>query len=133
MEIDFLSIEDVLSIHVDQLTRYGGISGIRDIGLLESAVAMPAITFDNNYVHTSLPEMAAAYLFHIARNHPFLDGNKRTATVAALVFLRLNGFYLETSDEELTQTVLDVVSGTVHKNELASFIDSHLIEVQNDT
>ena len=77
--------------------------------------------------------MAAAYLFHIARNHPFLDGNKRTATVAAIVFLRLHGFYLETSNEELTQTVLDVVSGTVQKDELASFIESHLIEDQNVT
>ncbi|MDO4588211.1 MAG: type II toxin-antitoxin system death-on-curing family toxin [Planctomycetia bacterium] len=133
MDIDFLTIEDVLNIHIDQLTRYGGLSGIRDIGLLESAVAMPTTTFGGEFVHTSLSEMAAAYLFHIARNHPFLDGNKRTATVAAIVFLRLNGFYLETSDEELALTVLDVVAGTVQKNELASFINSHLTKDQNDT
>jgi death on curing protein len=120
-EYDFLSVEDVLDIHIDQLQRYGGLSGIRDQCLLESAIAMPQATFDGNYVHSDLFEMAAAYLFHLGRNHPFLDGNKRTATVSALVFLRLNDYDLNTDNEILTSTVLDVIAGKISKAELAQF------------
>lgn len=120
-EYDFLSVEDVLDIHIDQLQRYGGLSGIRDQCLLESAIAMPQATFDGNYVHSDLFEMAAAYLFHLGRNHPFLDGNKRTATVSAFVFLRLNDYDLNTDNEILTSTVLDVIAGKISKAELAQF------------
>lgn len=125
-EIDFLSVEDVLAIHLDQLNQYGGISGIRDIGLLESAVAAPQTTFDNRYLHSDLFEMAAAYLFHIGKNHPFLDGNKRTATVSALVFLYLNDRPLIVSNESLTNIVLDVVSGKTSKTKLAAFFRNNI-------
>lgn len=121
-EPDFLSWEDILDIHRDQLGRYGGMAGIRDVGLLESAITMPQTTFDGIYVHTDLFEMAAAYLYHIGMNHPFLDGNKRTATVASLVFLSLNGYKIQVENESLTTTVLSVVTGKMSKRELASYL-----------
>ncbi len=81
-----LSLAEVLEIHRDQIERYGGHAGLRDLGLLQSALAMPAARFGGRYLHGDLLEMAAAYLFHIEQNHPFIDGNKRTGTVAAIVF-----------------------------------------------
>lgn len=123
--VDFLSVEDILNIHCDQLERYGGIAGIRDMGLLESAVAMPKATFSGDYLHGDIFEMATAYLFHIGKNHPFLDGNKRTGTVATLVFLLLNGYSLQVDDESLTKIVLDVMTGNIDKTELAQFFRNH--------
>jgi len=86
----FLSVQRVLALHSLQLKLFGGSEGVRDQSLLESAIAMPATSFGGQYVHADLAEMAAAYLFHLNKNHPFIDGNKRTATAAALVFLKLN-------------------------------------------
>ncbi len=86
----FLTLDDVLGIHADQIRVYGGASGLRDLELLRSAIAMPETTFDGEYLHPSAFEMAAAYLFHLVRNHPFVDGNKRTALMCAFVFLGLN-------------------------------------------
>src|SRR5437867_10279787 len=86
----FLSLDEILEIHKDQIARYGGMAGIRDLGLLQSALAQPQATFGSQFLHADLIEMAAAYLFHIVQNHPFIDGNKRVGAVAALVFLQLN-------------------------------------------
>ena len=91
----FLTLDEVLALHADQIRRSGGRAGIRDLGLLTSAVAMPEASFDDDYLHTNHFEMAAAYLFHIVRNHPFVDGYKRTGLMAALLFLGLNGLRLE--------------------------------------
>ena len=77
----FLSLAEVLEIHRDQIERYGGDPGIRDLDLLQSALAIPAAGFGGQYLHNDLYEMAAAYLFHITQNHPFVDGNKRTGAV----------------------------------------------------
>ena len=82
----FLDVDDVLEIHAAQLEVYGGGAGLRDRGLLESAVAQPQSSFDGELVHEGLFAMAAAYLFHIVSNHPFVDGNKRTGMLAAIVF-----------------------------------------------
>ena len=82
MEPDFLTLDEVLRIHLDQIERYGGQSGLRDLGLLESAVNMPRASFAGRHAHTDLFEQAAAYLFHIVSNHPFIDGNKRTGSAA---------------------------------------------------
>lgn len=86
-DVDFLTLDDVQFIHRDQTTRYGGDPGIRDRNLLDSALAQPRASFGAEFLHAFPFEMAAAYLYHIVRNHPFLDGNKRTGAVAALVFL----------------------------------------------
>ncbi len=88
---DFLTLDDVLAMHDDQLERFGGSAGIRDMGALESAIAMTTATFDGEFLHQDLFNMAAAYAFHIAENQPFVDGNKRTALNAALVILDING------------------------------------------
>jgi death on curing protein len=93
--IRFLSVENVLQIHADTIREEGGASGIRDLGMLESAVAMPQAQFGGVLLHPDLAAMAAAYLFHIANNHAFVDGNKRAASLAALVFLDLNGLAWE--------------------------------------
>ncbi len=93
--VDFLQIQDVLLLHGDQVDRYGGEHGVRDLALLESAVAQPQATFGGEFLHKDLFEMAAAYLFHIVQNHPLVDGNKRTGLVTALTFLDFNGVQID--------------------------------------
>ena len=95
MTPEFLTLEDILEIHALQLERYGGGDGIRERGLLESATAQPMATFDGEFVHNGLFEMAAAYLFHIVSNPPFIDANKRTGLLSALVFLERTGQLIE--------------------------------------
>lgn len=117
----FLGLEEVLQIHADQSERHGGSSGIRDLGLLESAIAMPQASFGGQLLHADIFEMAAAYLFHIVRNHPFMDGNKRVGTAAALVFLRLNGASIRVTNAALVKTVLAVAQGKIGKAAVAEF------------
>src|SRR5437588_8405063 len=107
----FLALDEVLEIHRDQLARYGGAAGIRDLGLLQSALAQPQATFRGQFLHADLFEMASAYLFHIVQNHPFLDGNKRVGAVAALVFLLLNDQDIKATNQELEALVLSVAQG----------------------
>jgi death-on-curing protein len=121
----FLTLEDVLFLHQDQIERYGGMAGLRDLGLLDSALATPAATFAGSHLHESLPHMAAAYVFHIAKNHPFLDGNKRTALAAAIAFLGLNGWILDADPDELAAVVLAVADGTASKSALTVFFEGH--------
>ena len=125
MDPQFLALDDVLFIHEDRIRKYGGSSGLRDLGLLESAVAMPQATFGGAYLHGTIDEMAAAYLFHIARNHPSVDGNKRTALACALAFLRLNGVRVAASEDELYDLVIGCVEGVVGKAEIAAFFEAH--------
>ena len=122
----FLTLDEVLAIHGDQVRRYGGRPGLRDLGLLSSALAMPQASFGGTYLHTSLPEMAAAYLFHLAQNHPFVDGNKRTALATALAFLWLNDLRLEAQEDDLTALVMGMAAGRVGKADAAVFIASHV-------
>lgn len=121
MEPKFLTLAEVLEIHQDQLARYGGDAGIRDVGLLKSAIAMPTTTYGGQYLHTDLFEMGAAYLFHIAQNHPFVDGNKRVGAVAALVFFILNGVNIDAEEDDLDEMVLAVARGELPKSEVAAF------------
>ena len=122
MNPDFLTIEDVLEIHRVQLSRFGGSSGIRDQGLLESALAQPMTTFDGKFIHTDLFSMAAAYLFHVAKNHAFVDGNKRTALLAALVFLDVNGVAIDHSSESLYDLTKAIAEGQTGKGEAARIL-----------
>jgi death-on-curing protein len=121
----FLTLAEILEIHRDQINRYGGDLGIRDLGLLQSAVAMPAAGFGGRFVHGDLYEMAAAYLFHIVQNHPFVDGNKRTGVVAALVFLALNNVVVEAEEGVLEKVVWTVARGEAEKGTLAEFFREH--------
>ena len=124
----FLTLDEVLALHADQIARYGGRPGLRDLGLLESALAMPRTTYGRVYLHPSLPEMAAAYLFHLAGNHPFVDGNKRVGLAAAIAFLGLNGLWLEADPDELAELVLRTARGEASKAELAEFIRERVVE-----
>lgn len=127
MKVVFLGLEDVLALHASRIERYGGTRGVRNLGLLESALATPAATFGGAFLHPTLPEMAAAYLFHLVKNHPFLDGNKRTGLAAMLVFLGLNGLDLVAEEDHLADVVLGVAAGTTSKAEVAVFIESHTV------
>jgi death-on-curing protein len=119
---EFLDIEDALEIHAMQLERFGGLDGVRDLGLLESALAQPCATFGDEFLHADLFEMAAAYLFHLVSNHPFVDGNKRTGLICALTFLGINGIEIERDDPELERMVMAVAQGQMDKPQIASFI-----------
>ena len=123
--IEFLDLSDVMQIHVDQINRYGGTPEIRSAELLESAIEQPRATFGGSHLHALPFEMAAAYLFHIVMNHPFVDGNKRTGTVAALVFLDWNGFAFEARPGELSDLTLAVTSSAIGKREIAEFFEAH--------
>jgi death-on-curing protein len=123
----FLTLDEVLGIHADQIRTYGGGAGLRDLELLRSALAMPETTFDDEYLHPSVFEMAGAYLFHIARNHPFVDGSKRTALMCALVFLGLNGQRLGAAAEDLYRLVDGVAAGTVDKAEVTVFLKRNAV------
>jgi death-on-curing protein len=103
-----------------------GSHGVRDPGLLASAIATAETSVGGVYLHPSLAEMAAAYLFHVARNHPFLDGNKRAALATALAFIWLNDRRLEADVDELTELVMGVAAGSVVKAEVAVFIRARL-------
>jgi death on curing protein len=126
----FLTLDEAFLIHTDQIRRYGGRHGVRDLRLLSSALAMPEASFGGLHLHTSLAEMAAAYLFHIAQNHPFLDGNKRAALASALAFIWLNDQRLEASENDLTELVMGVAAGRVGKAETAVFIGARLRPVR---
>ena len=116
----FLSEEAVRLIHADQLAEFGGAQGVRDPGLLVSAVAQPRATFDGRFLHQAPYEMAAAYLFHIVRDHPFVDGNKRTGLIAALVFLDLNGVDVDQERAELHDLTVAVAEGRLEKGKIAA-------------
>ena len=122
MEPEFLQLPDVVRIHADQIERYGGPPGIRDLGLLESALAMPRASFAGEWLHRDRYEMAAAYAFHFCQNHPFVDGNKRTGLACGLVFLELNGITIQDTEGRLYQTMIDVASGTLDKLGLAQVL-----------
>jgi death-on-curing protein len=118
-------MSEILIIYEDQIRRYGGQYGIRDISLLSSALALPESTYDKQYLHKSIPEMACAYAFHISENHPFIDGNKRTALASALVFLDLNGYDFTSSEDDIYETMMLVAKGELKKDQLKDFFIKH--------
>lgn len=117
----FLTVEEVIEIHAWQVEEFGGDRAILDVRLLESAVAMPRQAFGGQYVHEDFAAMAAAYLYHLVKNHPFADGNKRTGIHAALVFLELNGFELEIPVDEAERVAIGVAAGGLGKEDAAQF------------
>jgi len=124
--IRFLSVDDVLAIHEDTMNREGGLAGLRDPGLLVSAVTMPQQQFGGQYLHEDLAAMAAAYLFHIAQNRPFLDGNKQVAAMAALVFLDANSVTKLPPPDELEKATLDLAAGKMDKETLTGWMRQHI-------
>ena len=120
----WLSVRLMLAAHEEQLAEHGGPEGVRDPGLLESALARPQ--HRALYGTPDAAELAASYAFGLARNHPFVDGNKRASFVALEVFLELNGWSLVASDEACVQTVLRLAAGQLEEDELAAWIREHV-------
>ncbi|MHB8419827.1 MAG: type II toxin-antitoxin system death-on-curing family toxin [Myxococcales bacterium] len=123
---DFLNVDEVLELHEEAIESFGGSAGVRDRGLLESAVAAPQAFFDGSFLHDGVLEMAAALAFHLCKNHPFVDGNKRTAFYAALAFMERNGYttYNPAGGESLADVLVAVAEGRMGKEELVEVLRS---------
>lgn len=123
-EIEWLDLDIILDVQAEQLALFGGADGVRDQGLLESAMARPVNK--HGCGETSLAARAAAYAFGIAQNHPFVDGNKRTAFAAIIVFLGLNGIDFRVAPAEATAVMLDLAAGAIDEETLARWISDNL-------
>lgn len=117
----FLTFNQVLILHKMQISQFGGIEGVKDEGLLLSALAQPESGLENEYFHKNLFEMSAAYLFHLVKNHAFNDGNKRIAALTASVFLQINGIVVTANEDEFEKLVLDAAQSIVKKEQIADF------------
>jgi death on curing protein len=111
-----LTVANVLEIHAEAISQFGGSAGIREMALLESAVAAPQASFGGEPVYTNLIEVAAAYHFFLCRNHPFVDGNKRAALGACIVFLRLNGIEPQSDSQSWEDRTLDVAASKLDRD-----------------
>lgn len=125
-ELVWISERVVVAIHRRQLAEHGGLEGIRDEGLLQSALSRPKNLLAYSQSSPDLASLAAAYAYGIVQNHPFVDGNKRTAYVVMRTFLKLNGYDIQASDEEKYQIWIDLAAGKLVEEELASWIREHL-------
>lgn len=129
--VRFLTVSEVLKLHKLQIQDFGGADGIRSGELLESAVMQPQSGFGGFMLHKNIIEMAAAYLFHICQNHPFVDGNKRTALDACYFFLFFNGYELSGNEDEIADFVLDVAAGKAKKSDVARFLKRNTTKLNN--
>jgi death-on-curing protein len=112
-----LTVEVVQEIHAEAIGQFGGSAGIREMALLESAVAAPQASFGGESVYTDLAEVAAAYLFFLCRNHPFVDGNKRAALGSCIIFLRLNGVEPQSDSQAWEDLTLDVAASRIDREQ----------------
>jgi death-on-curing protein len=117
----FLSLEQVKALHKLQIDQFGGSHGVRDEGLLLSALAQPESGYGDEYFHGDIYSMAAAYLFHLVKNHAFHDGNKRIAALTAAVFLQVNGLKVIADEDEFEKLLLDAAQSLVTKEQIADF------------
>jgi len=124
-EPTWISLRLIESIHQRQLAEHGGLEGVRDQAMLESAAERPRQKFAYRDASTDIPELAAAYAFGLSRNHPFIDGNKRTAAVICELFLELNNFQLLSSDVDLYPFFLALASGELKENQLVDWLRSN--------
>lgn len=118
----FFTVEQVIELHDAFLEDHGGLPGIRDKGLLISAVEMPKASMFGEYLHKTIYDKAAAYLFHMVQNHPFNDGNKRTGALTTILFLEENGIKITFSDHDYEEFVVSVAQGQKNKKEIAYFL-----------
>ena len=125
-DLQFLHVEDVKRLHDLSIARHGGSYGIRDEGLLDSAVQMPSQTFGGVFLHPTLGSQAAAYLFHLCQNHAFIDGNKRIGLLACEAFLRLNGYELTFNNSKAEEITLRVAEGKLSKEDLVARLEESL-------
>jgi len=120
----YISLEKVLEIHDQLVDEYGGLKGVLNLGLLQSALECPKAMFDKRYLHRTIFDKAAAYLFHIAKNHSFVDGNKRTAGMVSMVFLVVNNIEFTITDGSYEEVILKTAQGKISKKEIAKFFRS---------
>lgn len=121
----FLTFEQAITIHDDQIERYGGKHGIARIELLESAIMRPQTTFGGQQLYPSLFDKAAALMHSLIMNHAFIDGNKRTASVSAITFLELNGYRLEVGQKDLIDATLEVRRKKLDIKKLSAWLKKH--------
>lgn len=121
----YLTAEQVLFVHYRLVSETGGEHGVRDLGLLESAVARPRATFDNRELYTNIYEKAAALMESLVNNHPFMDGNKRTGIACTVLFLRQNGIAFSAKNSELEKFTLRVASSKRKLSEIAEWLKNH--------
>ncbi len=122
--VRFLPETIVLAIHEDQVRLYGGSYGIRDAAALDAAINMPKAQFGGEFLHPTIFHMAAAYGFHICQNHPFIDGNKRTAGMVMFTFLLFNGIELTATEIAYYETMMAVASGIMDKEQLTQWLQT---------
>lgn len=127
----FLTVDQVLAIHRRMIADFGGTPAVRDRGLLESAVMMPAARFGGQVLHDGLSAMAAAYLFHLCKNHAFVDGNKRTAIASGEMFVLLNGMRLAATNEEVEGITRGVAEGRMLKDDVIAFFRRHVVTAES--
>ena len=120
----FLTLAEIIEIHNDQIENYGGGCGVRDMALLESAIAQPPGIFAGQWLHENIFMMDAAYAFHICNNHPFFDGNKRVALASALVFLEINGITIIDPKQKILEATLSMAQGQMNKNDFSTLLQS---------
>jgi death-on-curing protein len=125
--IRYLSVAEILALHQLVIERWGGASGIRDIGSLESAIAQPRQSFDGRELYPDIPSKAAALCYALALNHPFVDGNKRVAHAAMEVFLLLNGYQLNSKVDDQEQVMLKLAGGTLTRDQFVAWVKEHLV------
>jgi death-on-curing protein len=130
MTVHFIPSEIVPIIHADLIKRYGGSLGMRDAGLLDSALAQPRMTFDGRYVHKTLFKKAVAYGFHLCKNHPFVDGNKRVAFVIMDMFLQKNGWEINSSEEDAYIMMIELAGSKLSKPQLSKWPRNHCIRLE---
>jgi len=128
--INFLDTDTILYFHADQIKRYGGSYGVRDKNLLESALAQPQTTLKGKYPYKNIYEKASAYGFHICKNHPFIDGNKRVSLIAMYTFLYVNGFELKMSEKEMYLLLMGVANNSISKVELSNYIKKNTTKLK---
>ena len=121
-EPEFLTLAEIIEIHKNQIELYGGSHGVRDMNLLQSAVAQPSASFGGQWLHETVFLMASAYAYHLSQNHPFIDGNKRTALAAALVFLEMNQIEILDPKQKLLSAMLKMADGKLKKDEFAQIL-----------
>lgn len=125
--IRFLVPDEVIRIHASQINRFGGIHGIRDYGLLESATFEPQASFGGEYLYKDVFNMGAAYAYSIIKNHPFLDGNKRTGTLSALMFLDYNGYEVDVNQDQLFDLSIAIATSKITIEEIASMLEKNIM------
>ncbi len=124
----YLTLNEVLEFHRELILKFGGSSGIRDMGALESAIAQPRMTFGGEDLYPTIIEKAVVLGYSIIKNHPFIDGNKRTGHAAIEIFLVLNGREIKASTDDQEQVILQVAAGELSREELEKWLRLNLVE-----